>query len=135
MSVVDQSDMEVCTVDDLKFEISGKDASECINVLNEYFKIFAKPKFLEGENVNWISGSLDCINCGRRLNGVLGTFQWGITHGEGNCSECGWPGRAIHYIKDTDGEDFFNRPFDIILQYHPTCVSRNNDEQNGVADD
>ena len=56
-----------------------------------------------------------CLNCGRALMGLLGSFTWGIIHGEGVCSHCGWPARAYHYY-EVDGEE---RSFQAVLQYHP----------------
>lgn len=42
-------------------------------------------------------------------------FVYGLAHGEGYCSKCGWPGRANHYIGDWCR-------FNIIMQYHPESL-------------
>lgn len=52
----------------------------------------------------------DCVGCGSRLGvkddkeaflamfGVQeATFVWGMTHGSGYCSKCGYPAQAYHY--------------------------------------
>src|SRR5690348_12568982 len=59
--------------------------------LAAYFSQFAKPA--EGGG---------CVCCGQRqgASNVLGAFLgegkfvWGIAHGEGHCSTCGYPARA-----------------------------------------
>jgi hypothetical protein len=63
-----------------------------------------------------------CPSCHNRLGGLLGSFSWGICHGEGHCS-CGYPCRAYHRIKDDDGEEIFDGPFQRILPYHPDDLS------------
>ena len=40
-----------------------------------------------------------CPACDRKLGGIFGTFRWGMATGEGSCSACGYPCRAIHDIK------------------------------------
>ena len=62
-----------------------------------------------------------CPNCDLSLGGFIGTFTWGLCHGEGNCS-CGWPCRGAHYPKDANGGDMFYRGLDIVLPYHPDFV-------------
>jgi hypothetical protein len=37
------------------------------------------------------SSTVDCVDCGRRLGGLLGSFRWGIVNGQGECAECGYP--------------------------------------------
>ena len=59
-----------------------------------------------------------CIGCGSALDGFFGSFTWGIVHGEGACSNCGYPARAMHYLKD-GGQELFDRPLQYVLQYHP----------------
>lgn len=75
-----------------------------ITKFDEYMEIFLPPG--------------PCINCGLAQGDFLGYFTWGIQHGEGYCSNCGYPARAYHYIKD---EQFpLNKnPLNIVLQYHP----------------
>lgn len=76
--------------------------------LNSYLEEFAETGF-------------KCPNCDSKLGGFLGTFSWGICHGEGNCS-CGWPCRGLHYPKDENGGDLFERGVQIVLPYHPDYV-------------
>jgi len=107
-----------CTVDDL-MSISGKDAQPVIDAINEYLQAFAKPIRCEGDGL--IMGRFSCLKCGKRLTGACGTFTWGLVHGEGHCSECGWPARAYHRPTDDEGEIFVG-PLDFILQYHPDAL-------------
>lgn len=64
-----------------------------------------------------------CICCGEYLTGgrsllnFLGTFTWGIAHGEGHCGKCHYPARAIHRI---DGVGTLSG---VILQYHPSQLT------------
>lgn len=61
-----------------------------------------------------------CLNCGTVQGGfaamIFGGFTWGIAYGEGACSVCGWPGRAIH--RDIG----IIKTMNIILQYHPDGI-------------
>jgi len=108
------------TIDDLPFDLKIKKGAEksqkskkakedFIEVINEYLKIFVADK--------------KCINCEEDLSGLFGTFNWGIVHGEGSCSNCGYPARGRHYIKlkklvvDDKEKNELILPF--VLQYHP----------------
>lgn len=31
-----------------------------------------------------------CVDCGRTLGGLLGSFTWGLVNGAGECSNCGF---------------------------------------------
>lgn len=120
MNSTDLTDVEVCTITHLGMEITGEDAPPIVEAINQYLSQFAKPVRREGGNN--FSGSINCLNCGEILSGLIGTFTWGIAHGEAECGNCGWPCRAYHDIKQ-DGESVFNRPLDTILQYHPSKVN------------
>lgn len=68
----------------------------------------------------------DCAFCGSRQGGLTaailgGGFEWGLQHGEGHCSRCGYPARAYHDLKDADGAKVINGA--LILQYHPDEIS------------
>lgn len=43
------------------------------------------------------SSTDECVDCGMELGGLLGMFQWGIVHGQGECSRCGFPYVYYHY--------------------------------------
>lgn len=58
-----------------------------------------------------------CICCGAMLAGLLGSFCWGLAHGEGACGRCGYPARAIHHIEGVGILHTF------VLQYHPDELS------------
>jgi hypothetical protein len=67
------------------------------------------------------SGGVHCVGCGSLLTGglsglLLGTFDWGIVHGEGYCRECHYPVRMYHYLPDALGEE---RRINYPLQPHP----------------
>lgn len=112
--------IEKCTAESLGIRITGKDpdgeqeAAKLIAALDDYLSIFAEP----ADN--------KCLKCGTTLGGLLGAvmggFRWGLAHGEGACG-CGWPGRGMHYPKDSDGEEIFEGAFQMVLQYHPDSVS------------
>ena len=118
--------VEKCTAKGASIDITGQDeesnahAAALMTSLDEYFSAFAKP-----------TGK--CLKCGTTLGGLLGWamggFRWGIAWGEGNCG-CGWPARAYHEPKDAPGEKIFDRPLQMILQYHPDNVSVRNKNQD-----
>lgn len=82
-------------------------ARDSVNAaLDSYFAQFVAPE-------NGI-----CVNCHRVLDGLLGSFQWGLVNGEGSCGQCGYPARALHDPKDEQGS-IFERRLQLILQYHP----------------
>lgn len=55
--------------------------------------------------------------CGEKLMGIFGCFQWGLANGEGFCSACGWPIRMFHRLPQDRG--LFTFP----LLYHPEDVT------------
>jgi len=66
-----------------------------------YLRMFTRPfKSDDGGK----TGTVQCPGCDAVLSrpglmGLLspGTFTWGIGHGEGGCSRCGYPARAYHF--------------------------------------
>ena len=88
------------------FEMGGKLLHETPNraALDEHLKKFVVP-----------DKDRKCIRCGAYDYG----FSWGITHGEGNCTRCGWPARAYHYASKEE-----NCTINTILQYHPDEVQK-----------
>ena len=38
-----------------------------------------------------------CVDCGMELGGIFGMFLWGLVHGQGECSRCGFPYVYYHY--------------------------------------
>lgn len=89
------------------------EATEKLAVINKYLH-----RFVEEGN--------ECICCGAKqgvkdiMEAVLhvGAFTWDIQHGEGHCSQCGYPARAMHYIGDG-----LLTVRNFILQYHPDGLS------------
>lgn len=110
-----------CTIGDIGMEITGEDAQPVIDAINDYLQVFAQPQ--TRDEGNSLLGYNKCLNCGTVLDGAMGSFTWGIQHGEGICRDCGWPCRAYHVPKDESGEQIFNRRLEIVLQYHPDNVS------------
>jgi hypothetical protein len=41
----------------------------------------------------------ECVECGALLGGLLGAFTWGIIHGQGECSRCGFPYVYYHHYE------------------------------------
>ena len=117
-----QTDVERCTIADIGISLTGDDAQPLVDAINEYLQDFAKPVKRDGGG-SFAMGRYVCLKCGESLDGMLGRFRWGIAWGEGHCTGCGWPGRAYHIIKDKDG-DIFERPLELILQYHPSVVEK-----------
>lgn len=66
--------------------------------LSEYLAHFIKP---EGDN-----------RCPRDD----GYFTWGLAHGSGHCTRCGWPGTFYHFPKDEAGKP---QRFEAMLWIHP----------------
>ena len=102
---------------------------DVIAALNQYFAPFARITFEaeRAEDGKPVMDDQPCINCGKPLLGGVssfwngGGFKWGLVHGEGQCSECGWPARMYHFIKDAAGDDLVTLR-NILLQYHPDFV-------------
>lgn len=120
MSTDIETEVAVCTIKDIGLEVTGKDAQPLIDSLNDYFATFAKP--VKRESGTQMLGHNECLKCGTPLDGMVGSFTWDICHGEGKCSNCGWPARAYHDPKNDEGS-IFTRPFECILQYHPDHVT------------
>ena len=116
------TELEHCTIEDIGMEITGEDAPPLVAAINEYLSAFAKPA--KCDQPGSLTGTCDCLKCGRRLNGLLGTFTWGMVNGEGYCSNCHWPARYYHDIKDAEGERIFDRRLELHLQYHPDYVTQ-----------
>lgn len=99
------SEDKKCTIEDLGIMLSGPDAHLTIAEINDYLKIFAPPG--------------NCPSCNSKLGGLMGSFSWGLCHGEGQCS-CGWPCRGYHRPKNKDGEEIFTTALPVALPYHPS---------------
>lgn len=82
---------------------------------------------------------LVCPKCGAALGGLLGSFTWGIQHGEGFCArdQCGWPARGHHVIEVDNGDagDKARLAFSYPLAYHPDVVTTRSDEAPETATD
>jgi len=63
-----------------------------------------------------------CLCCGSSLRcplglGLMGGFEWGLTHGEGHCANCGYPMRAHHRVEG------LGKIHNLFLPYHPSELS------------
>ena len=108
-----------CDLASIGYSVEGDDADRIEAVFNLYLIDFIAP--------------CDCILCGKQLGGLMGTFTWGLVHGEGFCGNCKWPARGKHIIADTDGSELGT--LNMILQYHPKLItSEGFDELISVQD-
>lgn len=70
-----------------------------------------------------------CFHCGSVVDGLMhalgvgAAYQWGMCHGEAQCSKCGWPARGMHYPKDEAGEELWTAR-NMFLAYHPDYVEQ-----------
>jgi len=110
----DAAAIEHCSFDKLFHTKDGSPPDPNVQAaIDKYLAPFAVPAE-EGK----------CLRCGSIQGGlmgaILGGFTYGIQHGEGWCSNCNWPARANHYIKDASGKTILT--LRAILQYHPDVV-------------
>lgn len=116
------------TIESLPLELkwSGKDGrtkeakkakEKFIKVMNNYLY-----DFLPSQK------DVPCVNCSEPQAGIFGCFQWGLAHGEGYCSKCGYPARGCHYpdriVTSWEGSGRLN----LILQYHPNVLKGGKNE-------
>lgn len=102
-------------------------AEKYLTILAEYLKDFVPPG--------------DCICCGSRLGAKdvmdsivsAPTFRWGLVHGEGECSKCGYPARAMHYIGKTETAPEIMVLRNYILQYHPSVFQPEEEGEGGAS--
>lgn len=117
------ADLPKATASTVGLKLSGKDEEIGRRIFDKYFSMFVCPKSASPEKGSWAGGRQECVQCGSRLDGIIGTFQWGMQHGEGSCAECGYLCRALHRINDEEGKPFAELGF-TILQYHPEELVR-----------
>lgn len=102
------------------FTVSDGMLAEDLAIIAEYLGHFASPKNAKGK--------LACINCDAEIDGLkhaLGVgeaYRWRITHGEAQCTGCGWPARGMHYVKRADGTEIFTLR-NMFLPYRPSEVT------------
>ena len=117
------TEVKHCTMEDLGMSLTGDESKPLTDAINGYLKDFT---FSDGK----------CPKCKANLGGILGSFTFGMTHGEGRCTggfsgkKCGWPCRALHYPKGDDGKEIFTSPIQLVLPYHPTVVSEAKKSRN-----
>jgi hypothetical protein len=108
-----------CTPEEAGLEIGAESKPEYVEAIREYFSHFAVP---EKGGDGFVSGS-PCLCCGKPQGGFLGFFQWGLAHGHGACSNCGWPATVYHFIRDKNGEELCTLR-GLLLQAHPNDVEK-----------
>ena len=112
-----------CTAEDIGITAADQsdEAAALIAKIDEYLSHFAAPNPSDKQQSgsSMILGTSVCPNCSSALDGFMGSFQWGMVHGEGICAheDCGWPCRAKHEISDV-----FEQPVEMVLAYHPSEV-------------
>lgn len=98
---------------------------------DEYLSAFVAPTMINGKR--------HCFNCGKEINPfsqAVGlpavAFSWGLTHGEGFCTGCGWPARGIHRPKLNPKDKSETEPMwtlsNFFLSYHPDYVTKAKEE-------
>ncbi len=115
-----------CTTADL-FKVGAPDDEDGQRELaaftrqaDAYLGTFSAPVKIEGKQY--------CFHCGEPFGGLMASIgfgvgiEWGLVHGEGNCSGCAWPYRGMHYPKGYDGEQLFSLR-NLFLAYLPEHVS------------
>lgn len=92
---------------------------EVVEDLTKYLHCFASPGKEEGQ---------PCIRCSKKLRGTftdqmlgLAGFEWGLIHGHGRCSHCGWPAVLYHFVKDRHGKELLTFRH-VLLQFHPADI-------------
>lgn len=110
-------------------EVVEGDAERMVEAVNEALDGFVVPEGLKeyidevpsgkASVEDAIAGVYDCICCGARLNGFMGTFEWGMVNGEGKCGRCGYPHRAYHRIYIGDEKV---GQLTVILPPHPSQI-------------
>lgn len=96
------------------FKVKGNIDDEDRDIIEKYLNRFYLPPLEDGDG---FAMGHPCVNCGEPTAGMLGCGRWGIAHGEWTCGNCDWPGRGMHYIKDSAGKDLITVR-NYFLQYH-----------------
>ena len=108
-----------CRLTDI-FMVGDDTPADFVDDANAYLADFATPVKSDG--------ALLCLHCEKPIDGfkqMFGTgvaIEWGLAHGEGRCSGCGWPYRGMHHPKNRNGEELFSLR-NLFLAYHPEQVS------------
>lgn len=93
------------------------DGEALLIVADAYLRTFVAPDDTTGGK------DIDCPGCGRAFGGLFGSFQWDICNGEGFCSLCKYPARAIHRIGDKAESGEYPLTLNrFILAYHPSML-------------
>ena len=85
-----------------------KSDERTLQLMRDYFHRYAAPVTDPNSPDHQV-----CPACGEKFTGLMANLglgvgiEWGLVHGEGNCSYCRWPYRGHHFIwdpKDIDDE-------------------------------
>ena len=93
------------------------DAPPTVEGITEHFERhlshYAAPKKDEaGEN----RSGQPCIACD-----ATHSFTWGMVHGAGHCTNCGWPASLYHFITDQEGKQVAHLR-GVLLWAHPDDI-------------
>ena len=102
-------DAPICTPEDADLDIGDRSPEEAADI-RAYFSNFVAP-------IPSPNGRGACVHCGTEW-----IFTWGLAHGAGHCTTCGWPARLYHFIKDRNGADLLTYR-DRALQYRPMTAA------------
>ncbi len=100
-----------CRLEDL-FTVEEGGDPEYMTLLREYFGQFCAPVY---EDLETKERQL-CPGCGEFFGGLMANLghgvgiEWGLVHGEGNCSKCRYPYRGMHRPYDPKDRDESGRP-------------------------
>lgn len=87
-----------------EWEETEREKANVYRALNAYLHHFTLLQLTQ--KTSFFTGGNHCPNCISPLGGMLGTFTYGIVHGEGRCGRCGYPCRTRHVVTDPDtGEE------------------------------
>ena len=98
--------MNPATIDMVKDAETLSDTAK--DKLGEYLNGFLEPQFQHDRDDE--PNTIVCPACrshiysGGIMDALMSSFEWGIVHGDGFCSQCRWPIRMYHFV-DLDGDD------------------------------
>ena len=78
-----------------------------------YLRHYAKPKV---DDAGVVRQGQPCVACDAQHS-----FTWGLVHGQGFCTGCGWPGTLYHFVNDKEGKEVATMR-GALLWAHPTEI-------------
>lgn len=102
-----------CAPADIETTFGPGATPEQIEDFTAYLRRYAAPKPIEE---GWITPGRPCLVCNE-----VGSFEWGLQHGEGHCTKCHWPATLYHFVNDRNGKELVTIR-GLLLQYHPDQI-------------